>query len=1010
MRYWLALCCALCAFWLSAQPSSIYDFDVKHWTSADGLSSNSVRAVSQDLQGYIWVGTSYGLNRFDGQQFVTYSSKTIRQLPSNSINQLLLDTSGYLWIGTKAGLAGVDPGSLKFERFPILSEVTSIVQMADQAVWVAAENLFRVSQGKVSRIDLIKEPVVQLRKAGDDVWVSTAHHLHRISPDLKVLSIPLPTQLQQHPIYDLLWTGTSLHLASESGYFHLNANMELEVCPEPHTDSSPVYTLFRDSRGNDWVSSYNTLYYRQAKEQWQRINSDELSSSPWFSDVFEDSEQNIWLASFSEGLFRASPGHIKRVVGQGQRDAIVRSVRYSPEQRGLLLATQSSVGLLDKNLQFHSWLNDKQLANRNVYDLSEFQQQLWLGTDRGLLRFDPDSGQLSQPFAGLADVQLRVVQPSLQGGLWFGGATGLFHYDGQRLEAASFNAELESNFVTVIEATRAGLYVGTTGGLYWHEQQKLSRVGVGTSLYGAYITAILTLPDKRLLVATLDDGLFVRSVAGLWRQFSSSNGLPQEPVVSLWFDAKAKLLWASSLKGIFRVNAAELDGDEEHIPPFEQVLTPYDRQLGAAPGRCCNGSGHSKVALWQNQLWYPSLKGLVAVPLDLKALSDKKLKPLLQSVVGREVYLLQPEQHRLVLELSDRNVSLHYSALEFRKSNDVEFRYRLNGFDQLWQYAGQRREAIYTNLPPGAYSFELQARYSGQAWSAEQQQHLELVVPRLFNETLVYQGLWVLLLLLLLYASAWGWRRKSIQQQQELSKLVSQRTSELQSSNERLYELNEQLQQLTHKDALTGLRNRRFLFEQLPKDAEQYQQNRETMLQQGKCMALLHLDLDHFKQINDMHGNSVGDAILQQVSALLLRESRGADYVVRYAGEQFVLVLRDVQQTAVADYARQWNQKLAAHLFVTPDGQSLALSCSIGYACFPLDLLGGQLISWEISLQLAEIAGKRVKVSGRNGNACLSFDAQVDAFEFEDAGHIEQLVEKLLADGMAWFEVYSYRP
>ena len=108
--------------------------------------------------------------------------------------------------------------------------------------------------------------------------------------------------------------------------------------------------------------------------------------------------------------------------------------------------------------------------------------------------------------------------------------------------------------------------------------------------------------------------------------------------------------------------------------------------------------------------------------------------------------------------------------------------------------------------------------------------------------------------------------------------------------------------------------------------------------------------------------------------------------------------------------AERIRKTIAEHTFKLPDGSDLKKTCSIGYACFPLDLLGGQLISWEISLQLAEIAGKRVKVSGRNGNACLSFDAQVDAFEFEDAGHIEQLVEKLLADGMAWFEVYSYRP
>ncbi|MBY0419117.1 MAG: GGDEF domain-containing protein, partial [Pararheinheimera sp.] len=295
-------------------------------------------------------------------------------------------------------------------------------------------------------------------------------------------------------------------------------------------------------------------------------------------------------------------------------------------------------------------------------------------------------------------------------------------------------------------------------------------------------------------------------------------------------------------------------------------------------------------------------------------------------------------------------------------------------------------------------------------WTEAQQLTLDLVVPRLFTETVVYKGLWVLLVVLALYGLAWLWRRNAVMQQQELSKLVRLRTAELENSNSRLYELNEQLSQLTHKDTLTGLRNRRFLFEQLPKDVEQYQHNRDAMLQQGKCIALLQLDMDNFKSINDLYGNSAGDSVLQQISGLLLRESRGADYVVRYAGEQFVLVLRDVEFATVRDVALQLNQLVANAHFQIPDGRTVSLTCSIGYSCFPLELLGGQLISWEISLQLSEIALRKVKQSGRNGCATLGFDPQVDAFEFEDSGHIDVQIEKLLADGVAWFEVKNYRP
>ncbi|MBU1618352.1 MAG: diguanylate cyclase [Gammaproteobacteria bacterium] len=991
------------------QTGSIYDFDIKHWNSADGLSSNSVRAVSQDPLGYVWVGTLYGLNRFDGYHFTQFSTKTSRQLASNSINKLLLDQQGYMWVGTKAGLSGFDPQTLKFDRYPILAEVTSIVQVAPDEIWVAAENLFKVKQGKVSRVQSIKESVVQIEMAGDSVLISTTKFLYKLSPEGEIQKILLPDELQQHPLYDLSWFNDTLHFASESGYFHLDKKQQVVRCDIHGVDNSAIYKLFKDSSGNDWISGYNKLYHRHAGQEWQHISAEELGSSPWFSDIFEDRDHNIWLASFSEGLYRASPGKMRRVVGVGQQDVVVRSVRYSARLNSLLVATQTNVGLLKADQHFVELVDHQSLGQSTVYDFYDRSNQLWLGTDHGLLLYNFDDRKVSRPFKELATASIRVVQPHAETGLWFGGANGLYHYDGETLKAAPFNADLESAFVTVIEDQGQDLLVGTTSGLYWYQQEKLNRVGLGTPLFGAYITSVLTLADQQMLVATLDDGLFIKTLQGQWQQYDSSNGLPLDPVISLWYDRDSDYLWASSLKGVFRFRppAAKDSGKVLH---FELVLSPYDRQLGTAPGRCCNGAGHSKVAKWQDQLWFPSLKGLVAVPLQLTMAPDRPLQPLLQDVTGQKPYALLPEQQQLVLETSDRNISIRYSALEFIKANAIEFRYQLSGFDQEWQHVGQRREAIYTNLPPGSYQFVVQARYASQGWTDQQQLKLDLVVPRLFTETIVYKGLWALLLVLALYGLAWLWRRNAVMQQQELSKLVRQRTAELENSNSRLSELNEQLSQLTHKDTLTGLRNRRFLFEQLPKDVEQYQHNRDAMLQQGKCIALLQLDMDNFKSINDLYGNSAGDSVLQQISGLLLRESRGADYVVRFAGEQFVLVLRDVEFATVRDFALQLNQLVAQANFQIPDGRTVSLTCSIGYSCFPLELLGGQLISWEISLQLAEIALSKVKESGRNGCATVGFDPQVDAFEFEDSGLIDMQIEKLLADGLAWFEVKSYRP
>ncbi|MCH8536896.1 MAG: GGDEF domain-containing protein, partial [Alkalimonas sp.] len=180
---WYLLCLWFSFSLHAALPQSIYDYDIKHWNSADGLSSNSARALAQDHTGYIWVGTLFGLNRFDGYAFQNFTTQQHRQLASNAINVLLTDSQGDIWVGTKAGLSRLDPAQLSFERFNILTEVTAIEEVSAGEVWVAAEQLFRVQEGEISRVSSVREPVSQLRLAGSYVWLTTSselikHHIH----------------------------------------------------------------------------------------------------------------------------------------------------------------------------------------------------------------------------------------------------------------------------------------------------------------------------------------------------------------------------------------------------------------------------------------------------------------------------------------------------------------------------------------------------------------------------------------------------------------------------------------------------------------------------------------------------------------------------------------------------------------------------------------------------------------------------------------------------------------
>ncbi len=993
---------AWCSFAVSAASLSVYDYDIKHWTSADGLSSNSVRAVQQDSLGYIWLGTLYGLNRFDGQQFDVFTTEQYANLASNAITRLTTDHSGKLWIGTKAGLSVLDPATLQIERMPIFSEVTAILEVAPGEVWVAANQLYLISQGQVQRVEQVKTLVSQLVQTPQAVWVMASDGLYQRNTNDDWQQFSLPTELAQNPVYDLALMDGALHIASETGLYRLHEDGQIRLQRLPDQTSAPVYRILQDSSGATWLSSYRKLYYQFAAQPWQTVTATELGSAPWFSHLFQDNAQNIWLGSFSDGIFMVNRSQIRRVVAGP--DPVIRSVDLTLQGQ-LLLASQNEVGYLNSAEQYQPLVPEHVLQGQTVHDMYwPNPQQLWLGLERGLFQYDVSTAEFSPVFEELQGQTVRVLQASWQGGVWIGALQGLYYAKDGKLTHMALNAELESQQITTLSQSKQQVVFGTSRGLFRWQNDQLSRLGVSTPLFNAYILALLVLPDETLVVSTLDDGVFIQLPNNrTWLHLHSGNGLLHGPALSFYYHQQSGWLWLSTHKGIFRLPQASLVSALQDGFRLEEILSPYDRQMGSLSSRCCNGAGQAKVVLWQQQLWYPTLRGLVAVPEQLEGAAPTALLPLLKQIRAEQTYPLAGQQARQVLERQERNLAIRYAALEFSRPDSIEFRYQLSGFDQHWHHVGARREAVYTNLPPGNFDFKLQVKYTHQTWADAVQTQLQLVIPRRFDETLVYRLLWLLLLVSCLYGLFWLYRQNTLSKQEQLARLVRQRTQELENTNQKLNELNEQLSQLTHRDTTTGLRNHRFMLEQLPIDIEHFQRNRQSLVEQGKTVALLVLEPDHYQQLRTSYGDSIADSILQQLSALLIRETRGSDYVVRYTDTRFVVVFRDIALSQVAEHSQRLLTHIAQSKWLLPDGQRFELTASAGFALYPLPLLGGQLLNWETSMQLAEQALLQLQNQGkRNTLATLAFANQLDAFEFEESSDIAGQVDRLITAGLIW--------
>jgi diguanylate cyclase (GGDEF)-like protein len=206
-----------------------------------------------------------------------------------------------------------------------------------------------------------------------------------------------------------------------------------------------------------------------------------------------------------------------------------------------------------------------------------------------------------------------------------------------------------------------------------------------------------------------------------------------------------------------------------------------------------------------------------------------------------------------------------------------------------------------------------------------------------------------------------------------LEQRVDERTRELSEANQALATANKALEEQSLTDPLTGLRNRRYLVEQVPTDValvdRRYRERNHGPSEveaDNVDLLFLMIDIDHFKQINDIYGHAAGDRVLEQMSSILIENSRQSDTAVRWGGEEFLLVARFTDSGFAPTLAERLRQGVADHPFDLGDGRSEKLTCSIGYAQYPVFPNNTRNVHWEEVINLADHCLYAAKQTWRN--------------------------------------------
>lgn len=935
--------------------SDLNEYFTETWTTRDGLPHNTINAITQTSDGYIWFATWEGVVRYNGRSFKIYERNENTGFADAGIHALAVRENGELVVGGARGALH----QYAQKEWSDLSQpealVTSIAEDRHGVLWVATQGhgVYRMENGqpKIS-FNQFRGPYATAFKVKDiqslGIVVGTAEGLWVLSPSR--MEVPDETtswgtlqgteELSGLDIRDFLFTKDNrLLIATENGLYSWQRG-ELSG-PFDGTEGNTISNILLSQDGSLWIGSQDRGVYRLTGEDLQHYTVANGLPNNSVVSLFEDRENSIWVGT-NGGLirFRSAPFRSYERV-DGLSDDFVRGLVEGQSGR-VYVATSRGISCIDGE-KVSECLDHPQLRSDSFLSVEQDRDGgLWMGTiSNGVMHYANGEFKHYTEEQGLPDMDIRSIEATRDQGVWFGTVLGLVQIEEGQTQSFTESDGLTDNFVMAVHEDQNGLiWVGTGNGVTLLERLdevsfRLSQLEFPSSSDAQYVFGLYERKASNEMWMATDRGLLRVDMNNLEiGEVTKSDGLPFDKYFEVIEDHEG-FLWLSSNRGIVRIPYAEAraiaNREDERL-----TVEIFGESDGMSSAQANGGSGPSAIVEQSGRLLFATSKGVAAVwPTDLEIFDETQPPVVIEDVIVDGASVNWFEQ--LEFSPETQRVAIEFAGLGYIMPQRIQYRTKLMGFDETWVERGAQASSEYTNLAPGDYEFRVQANYpnSDEPWS---EASIRFTLQASIWETKLF---WALLgisaigVLLLIYR----WRLGELSRSQvKLKEQVKEKTQEL--------------ERLAMEDILTELPNRRALDNLLHQEfnrAKRYQLN----------LSLAILDVDHFKLINDEYSHEIGDKALKKLAHVLKSFGRDVDIVSRWGGEEFVVLLPDTPlDDAIAVCERL--RRTIANTDCSEIASQLKMTVSIGLAS------SHQAEAAEKLLSLADSALYEAKQSGRN--------------------------------------------